>query len=152
MLTNKRQVAETPMRPTLNGLESHGIHNINIAYWNLGAPQLLEHAVARREGTFGCGGAFVVHTGQFTGRSPRDKFMVRDETTASEVNWGAVNQPISETHFAHLYEKMLNYWQGHDVYVQDCLVGADPNYTLPFGWSPSLHGIAFSDVNCSFRP
>src|SRR5437762_14166317 len=106
MLTDNKRVAEAPARPNLNGLEAHGIHNINIAYWNLGAPQLLEHAVARREGTFACGGAFVVHTGQFTGRSPKDKFLVRDDTTDSEVNWGAVNQPISESHFDHLYENM----------------------------------------------
>ena len=115
----------------VNGLEQHGIRNINSAYWNLGTSQLLEQAVQRREGSFAANGAFVVRTGQFTGRSPKDKFVVRDEITESTIQWGAVNQPISEAHFYRLYSRMLAFWQGHDVYVQDCFVGADPAYRLP---------------------
>ena len=113
------------------GLEQHGIHNINIAYWNLGTAQLLEQAVQRREGSFARNGSFVVRTGQFTGRSPKDKFIVRDETTDSTVQWGAVNQPMSEADFDRLYARARAFWQGHDVYVQDCFVGADPGYALP---------------------
>ena len=79
------------------------------------------------------GGSFVVRTGQFTGRSPKDKFIVRDETTDTTVQWGAVNQPMTEAHFDRLYSRVLAFWQGHDVYVQDCSVGADPAYALPSG-------------------
>ena len=117
--------------PSHYGLEQHGLHNLNTAFWNLGTAQLLEHAVRRHEGSFASGGSFVVHTGQFTGRSPKDKFVVRDEVTAPTVQWGPVNQPLSENHFNRIFSKMLAYWQGHDVYVQDCFVGADPNYSLP---------------------
>ncbi|HEY2012451.1 MAG TPA: phosphoenolpyruvate carboxykinase (ATP) [Bryobacteraceae bacterium] len=131
MLMDQKQSANVGVRPSRNGLEAHGIRNINIAYWNLGTPQLLEHAVQRREGSFAGDGSFVVHTGQFTGRSPKDKFVVRDEITDSTIQWGAVNQPMSEAHFDRLYARMLTFWQGHDVYVQDCFVGADPGYTLP---------------------
>jgi phosphoenolpyruvate carboxykinase (ATP) len=113
------------------GLEQHGIHNINIAYWNLGTAQLLEQAVQRREGSFARNGSFVVRTGQFTGRSPKDKFIVRDEITDATVQWGAVNQPMSEAGFDRLYARTRAFWQGHDVYVQDCFVGADPDYALP---------------------
>ncbi|HZT29610.1 MAG TPA: phosphoenolpyruvate carboxykinase (ATP) [Bryobacteraceae bacterium] len=119
------------VRPSRFGLQEHGIRNIDTAYWNLGTAQLLEHAVRRHEGLLASGGSFVVRTGQFTGRSPRDKFVVRDESTESSVQWGPVNQPISEAHFNTLFAKMLAFWQGNDLYVQDCFAGADPRYRLP---------------------
>jgi phosphoenolpyruvate carboxykinase (ATP) len=119
------------IHPSRYGLGEHGIRNINIAYWNLGSAQLLEHAVRRNEGLFASGGSYVVRTGQFTGRSPKDKFIVRDETTEAAVQWGPVNQPMAPERFDRLYAKMLAYWQGHDLFVQDCFAGADPRYTLP---------------------
>jgi phosphoenolpyruvate carboxykinase (ATP) len=128
------QSSATPnagIRPSHYGLAEHGIRNINIAYWNLGTAQLLEHAVRRHEGLFARGGAYVVRTGQFTGRSPKDKFIVRDEATEAAVQWGPVNQPMPQAGFDRLYSKMLAYWQGHDLFVQDCFAGADPRYTLP---------------------
>src|SRR5581483_5151303 len=69
--------------------------------------------------------------GQFTGRSPKDKFIVRDQTTDGTVDWGPVNQPISEDHFDRLFSKVLAYWQRQDLYVADCYAGADPLYRLP---------------------
>lgn len=131
MLIDQKPIANAGIRPSQYGLELHGLHNINVAYWNLGTAQLVEHAIQRREGNLASGGALVVRTGQFTGRSPKDKFVVRDEITDSNIAWGAVNQPMSEAHFDRIYGRMLAFWQGHDVYVQDCYVGADPAYTLP---------------------
>src|SRR5450755_1551409 len=131
MLIDQKQIANAGIRPSRHGLDQHGIRNINVAYWNLGTAQLLEHAIQRREGSLASGGSFVVRTRQFTGRSPKDKFVVRDEITDPTVQWGAVNQPISEAHFGRLYSRMMAFWQGHEVYVQDCFVGADPEYTLP---------------------
>jgi phosphoenolpyruvate carboxykinase (ATP) len=128
------QSSATPnvgIRPSRHGLIWHGIRNINVAYWNLGTAQLLEHAVRRHEGLFATGGSYVVRTGQFTGRSPKDKFIVRDEATESTVQWGPVNQPMSPEMFDRLYAKMLAYWQGQDLFVQDCFAGADPRFTLP---------------------
>jgi phosphoenolpyruvate carboxykinase (ATP) len=113
------------------GLEQHGIRKVNAAYWNLGTAQLLEHAIQRREGSMSSGGSLVVRTGQFTGRSPKDKFIVQDEITGTDVAWGPVNQPMSEANFDRLYSGMAAFWQGHDVYVQDCQVGADPEYGMP---------------------
>ncbi|PWU11684.1 MAG: phosphoenolpyruvate carboxykinase (ATP) [Terriglobia bacterium] len=112
------------------GLDEHGIRNVTAAYSNLEVPALIEHAVERREGHLAANGAFVVRTGQFTGRSPKDKYLVRDEITDQNVQWGAVNQPITEAQFDRIYSNMQTFWQGHDVYVQDCLVGADPEYGL----------------------
>src|SRR5664279_2635652 len=131
MLTEHRQIANAGIRPSRHGLEDQGFRNLNVAYWNLGTAQLLEHAIQRREGNLASGGSFVVRTGQYTGRSPKDKFVVRDETTDAQVNWGDVNQPLSEKHFERLYSKMMAFWQGHDVYVQDCHVGADAAYGMP---------------------
>src|SRR5580704_14237798 len=102
MSSDHKQIANAGIRPSSYGLEHHGIRNINVAYWNLGTAQLLEHAIQRREGNLASGGAFVVRTGQFTGRSPKDKFIVRDETTDSHVAWGPVNQPMSEANFDRL--------------------------------------------------
>jgi phosphoenolpyruvate carboxykinase (ATP) len=131
MSRDHKHIANAGIGPSIHGLEHHGIRNINVAYWNLGTAQLLEHAIQRREGSLARGGAFVVRTGQFTGRSPKDKFIVRDETTDSQVAWGPVNQPMSEANFDRLDAKMSAFWQGHDVYVQDCHVGADPEYGMP---------------------
>ena len=112
-------------------LEEYGIRNVNAVHWNHGTPTLIEHAVERREGHLAADGAFVVRTGQFTGRSPKDKFMVRDEITDQTVQWGPVNQPITEAQFDRLFAKHEDFWQGRDVYVQDCRVGADPAYSCP---------------------
>jgi phosphoenolpyruvate carboxykinase (ATP) len=131
MNTQHREIANAGIRPSRHGLEEQGFRNLNVAYWNLGTAQLLEHAIQRREGNLASGGSFVVRTGQFTGRSPKDKFVVRDESTEAFVDWGPVNQPLSEAHFERIYAKMMAFWQGHDVYVQDCHVGADPEYGIP---------------------
>ena len=93
----ERKTSATSVNSGLHSvLEQHGIHNVNGAYWNLTSAQLLEHAIQRREGLLAADGAFVVRTGQFTGRSPKDKYIVRDEITDSTVQWGPVNQPMSE--------------------------------------------------------
>jgi phosphoenolpyruvate carboxykinase (ATP) len=119
------------VRPSRYELGRHGLHKVQTAYWNLGTAQLVEKAIQRREGMLASGGAFVVRTGQFTGRSPKDKYLVREPGTESTVNWGSVNQPMSEAQFDGLFQRMLSFWEGQDVFVQDCFAGADPGYTMP---------------------
>ncbi len=121
----------TGIRPSRFGIENHGFRNLQIAFWNLGQAQLLEKAIQRHEGIHANGGAFVVRTGQFTGRSPNDKFVVLDETTENEVHWGKVNQPLDEAAFYRLYTKMLAYCQGGELFVQDCFGGAHPDFAVP---------------------
>ena len=115
-----------------SGLEAYGSHNIDAAHWNLGASALVELAVQRREGHLSAAGAFVVRTGQYTGRSPKDKFLVRDELTEKNVQWGAVNQPITEEQFNRIYSKMQSFWQGHEVELRfgKGLVHRAPLYVL----------------------
>jgi phosphoenolpyruvate carboxykinase (ATP) len=121
----------TGIRPSRYSLQDQGLRNLQIAYWNLGTAQLLEKAIQRHEGMLASGGAFVVRTGQFTGRSPKDKFVVREPGTEETVNWGAVNQPMSEEQFDRLFSKMMAFFQGGELFVQDCFAGADTAYTLP---------------------
>ncbi len=113
------------------GLENHGIQNVNSVYWNLNTPLLYEEAIRRREARVAHLGPLVVRTGQYTGRAPKDKFVVQDSSSHDKVWWGSVNQPMSEERFDALKRRLLAYWQGRDLFVQDCYAGADPNYRLP---------------------
>jgi len=113
------------------GLENHGIHNVNLVYWNLSTPLLYEEAIRRREGRLAHLGPLVVRTGQHTGRSPNDKFIVREPSSADKVWWGEVNRSMEPANFDILYRRLLAYLQGKDLFVQDCFAGADPEYRLP---------------------
>lgn len=77
------------------------------------------------------GGALVVRTGRFTGRSPKDKFIVRDEITDPTVDWGPVNHPLSEERFKRLHARLLRYLEGQALFVSDLYAGADPAQALP---------------------
>ncbi len=117
--------------PSNYGLERHGLFNLGTVYWSLPAPALVEHAVRRGEGVLAHMGPLVVRTGQHTGRSPNDKFVVQEPSSADNIWWGEVNRPLSEEHFERLYTRMVAYFQGRDVFVQDVVAGAHPAYRLP---------------------
>src|ERR1700694_2312148 len=76
-----------------HGLEDHGIEDPERVYWNLTVPALYEEAVRRHEGLIAEQGPIVFHTGRHTGRSPKDKFLVRERSSANDVWWGPINQP-----------------------------------------------------------
>src|SRR3972149_9529666 len=113
------------------GLENHGLYNLKDIYWNLPTPALYEQAIRRREGVLSHLGPLVVRTGHHTGRSANDKFIVRDAITENEISWGPINQPVTPEHFDGLHKRLTTYLQMKDVYVQDCFVGADPEYRMP---------------------
>jgi len=92
---------------------------------------LYEEAIRRQEGHLADMGPLVVRTGQHTGRSPEDKFVVREPTSQDKIWWGKVNRPIDEERFEGLRRRMLAYLRGRDLFVEDCYVGADPEYRLP---------------------
>jgi phosphoenolpyruvate carboxykinase (ATP) len=118
--------------PSQFGLENQGIRHLRRVYWNLKAPFLVEQVILRNEGVIGESGPVVVNTGQHTGRSPNDKFVVRRGMDGEEkIWWGKVNQPISGENFDLLYQKTLSYLQGRDVFVQDLAIGAHPDYRIP---------------------
>lgn len=111
-------------------LDDLGFRNLDKVYRNLRLPALYEEAVRRKEGSISHRGPFVVRTGQYTGRSPNDKFIVRESTSEDKVWWGSVNRDISEEKFDHLLHRLQAYWQGKDVFIQDCYAGADPDYRI----------------------
>ncbi|MCC6294941.1 MAG: phosphoenolpyruvate carboxykinase (ATP) [Bryobacterales bacterium] len=118
------------VKPSRHGLTGHGLRNWDVAYWNLGTAKLVEAAIQRHEGELANTGALVVRTGHFTGRSPKDKYIVRDAATENTIAWGSVNQPMAPERFTALYEKLLSFWQGRTLFVQDCLAGADPAHQI----------------------
>lgn len=113
-----------------DGLESLGMKNLGCVYRNLSVPELIQHALARKEGVLSANGALCVVTGKYTGRSPKDKFIVDEPGIHEEVDWNKVNVPISPEKFDLLYRRMLAYIQGRDLYIFDGYVGADPKYRL----------------------
>ncbi len=113
------------------GLDRHGIDECGIAHWNLSAPILYEEAARRREGRVARGGALVAITGEHTGRSPNDKFIVKEPTTAANIWWGDVNRAITTENFNGVRERMLAHIRDRDLFVQDCYAGADPEFRLP---------------------
>lgn len=100
-------------------------------HYNLAVPNLVEAALMRKEGTITSTGAFQVTTGKFTGRSPKDKFVVKESRVDQHIAWGSVNQPLSPDQFEKIYNKVLNYLQDRELYVFDGFAGADGNYRLP---------------------
>lgn len=121
----------THAQQQVTGLESHGITNVSRVYWNLGVPALHEEALRRREGALSIDGPLVCRTGQHTGRSPNDKFIVREASSDEKVWWSKVNRPMEAHHFDALRQRLLTYVEGRDLFVQDCYAGADPRYRLP---------------------
>lgn len=110
-------------------LEDQGISGLGNVYYNLIEPALVEAAVSRGEGRLGQGGAFLVSTGQFTGRSPKDKFVVRTPSVENSI-WWENNAPMTPEAFDLLHADMLEHMKGRDYFVQDLFGGADPAHRL----------------------
>jgi phosphoenolpyruvate carboxykinase (ATP) len=111
-------------------LSSLGITNVGQVFHNLSTPALYEEAIRRREGGVGHLGPLVVRTGQYTGRSANDKFIVREPSSEDRIWWGDHNKPFDAEHFELLKIRLQAYLQGRDIFVQDCYAGADPEYRL----------------------
>lgn len=97
----------------------------------LSPQELMKVALARGEGVLCANGALSVTTGKHTGRSPKDKFYVKDAITTDTIAWGPINQPISPTHFDGLWQKATEYLSTQEVFISHVKVGADPDYGLP---------------------
>ena len=110
-------------------LEHQGIAGLGQVHYNLAEPALVSHALQRGEGLLGKGGALLVTTGKFTGRSPGDKHIVRTDSVA-DIIWWANNAEMSPEGFEALYADMLEYMRGRDHFVQDLIAGADPVYAI----------------------
>jgi phosphoenolpyruvate carboxykinase (ATP) len=107
-------------------LENHGIRASGRVYRNPTTALLYSHTLTRGDGRLAEGGSLIVDTGVHTGRSPKDKFVVREPGSEERIWWGDVNAEISEQHFEGLRDKVTSYLGEHDVYVIDAFAGADP--------------------------
>lgn len=113
------------------GLDNLGLTNLGQVYWNLPAEALYEEITFRNEAHITRDGPIVANTGQHTGRSASDKVIVREESSEKSVWWGQYNRPVSAAKFDELFGRLQGFLQGRDVFVQDCFVGADPEFQMP---------------------
>jgi phosphoenolpyruvate carboxykinase (ATP) len=113
------------------GLDNLGFTNLRKAYWNLPREALYEESIFRGEANISRMGPLIVNTGKYTARAAGDKFVVREATSEGKIWWGQYNRPFEAEHFNALFARMQGYFQGRDVFVQDCFGGADPDYRLP---------------------
>ncbi len=115
--------------------------NCKKTHWNLSPEMLTEESIRKGQGILSDQGALCIETGEFTGRSPKDKFIVKDKNTAQTVDWNDINQPISPAHFKGLHQKMLAFIENKELYIQDVFACADERYRLnvrvvaQFPWS-----------------
>ena len=99
-------------------------------HYNLSTAALVEHAIRRGEGKLAANGAFVAETGKYTGRSPKDKFVVREPWSEQNVAWGPVNQPIEQEKFDALVARVVEYLRGKELFVFEGAAGANPKHQI----------------------
>ena len=115
-------------RKRASALEAAGLTPQRAVYWNLGPPELYEHAVRRAEGVIAEGGAFAAVTAPHTGRSPNDKFIVREPASADEMWWNRGNQPLEADAFERLKASLLAHLAEQELFVRDLFAGADAEH------------------------
>lgn len=114
----------------MRSLAEHDIQPTRPVHWDLATPELYEHAVRRGDAEIAHKGALVVDTVPYTGRSPKDKFVVREEDFESDIWWGEVNHPMEPEVYDALYHRVCEYLGQRELYVEDMYAGADPRYRL----------------------
>ena len=111
-------------------LNNLGFVNTGKVYRNLAVSKLIEQSLIRGEGSLTSSGALLINTGKYTGRSPKDRFIVDDENVHNDINWGKVNIPISEDKFNEVYARILAYLENRDLFIFDGFAGADRRYSM----------------------
>lgn len=132
---------ELGLVPNTSNLKELGLEKIDKAYWNLSPAELTQETLDLNQGVLSDTGALVIKTGEFTGRSPKDRFIVCDENTENSVWWGDINIKFTPENFDKLHAKINTYLAGKNVYVRDAYACADESYRLnlrvvtEFPWS-----------------
>ena len=119
-------MATTASTEIQQALDAIGLSELGPIHHNLAMPLLVEHAVQRGEAQLASNGALVAYTGARTGRSPKDRFIVREPSSAGTICWGAVNRPLEPAAFDRLLDQVAAYLQGRDLFVFDGCACADP--------------------------
>ena len=129
-LINRKDIMKEKGRRAVNAsVENYGIKNAT-AHWNLSSEELTQIAIDLNQAKLTSSGAITVNTGEFTGRSPKDRFIVKDTITENSVWWGDINLPFDADKFDALYEKVTDYLSGKELYVRDAYVCADDSYRM----------------------
>lgn len=114
-----------------HGIENHGVQNAARVFWNLSPSGLVEEALSRQESRLSADGALVITTGKHTGRSPNDKFIVKEPSSQEHIDWGKTNRPMTAEAFDRMHARMLAYMQDRDLFVTDARGGAAEGHALP---------------------
>ncbi|MBK8610176.1 MAG: phosphoenolpyruvate carboxykinase (ATP) [Chitinophagaceae bacterium] len=120
----------TTVSGSVEALKKLGLSTTENVHYQLGPDQLTAQAVERGDGVLNDTGALLINTGKFTGRSPKDKFTVKDALTENTVHWNDFNIPFEEKYFFQLREKMLAHLSGKEIWVRDCYACAEEAYQL----------------------
>ena len=121
---------EFGIKSSVSTLESLGLGNAANVFWNLTPAELVEETIMNGQGVLASTGALAIDTGEFTGRSPKDRFIVCDEKTENAVWWGDINIKFTPEKFEQLFNRMKAYLSNRDLYVRDNYACADPKYRL----------------------
>ena len=145
MATETKPERVVPQRESSVGLEKQGLSPSGAVHWNLIGAELMLAAARKGEGEFAAMGPFVAVTTPHTGRSPNDKFVVKEPSSENDVDWGKVNQPFSQENYETLLKDVRNYLNERDeLFVEDLYCGADPTYRLSVRYvSPNAWHMAF---------
>ena len=145
MATEIRPQRNSVARENGNDLSKQGLSPRGRVHWNLIAPELFQAAARRAEGEFADMGPFVAITTPHTGRSPNDKFVVREARSEDDVDWGKVNQPLAPGKYKLLHNDVVKYLNDRsELFVEDLYCGADPSYRLSVRYtSPNAWHMAF---------
>ena len=145
MATEMKPQRKQMARESSIGLSKQGLEPRGEVHWNLIAPELFQAAARRSEGEFADMGPFVAVTTPHTGRSPNDKFVVKEPSSEKDVDWGKVNQPLSAEKYQLLLEDVRKYLnESAELFVEDLYCGADPSYRLSVRYvSPNAWHMAF---------
>ena len=145
MATEIKPQRKQMARESSIGLSKQGLNPRGDVHWNLIAPELFQAAARRSEGEFADMGPFVAVTTPHTGRSPNDKFVVKEPSSEKDVDWGKVNQPLRVEKYQLLLDDVRKYLnESSELFVEDLYCGADPSYRLSVRYvSPSAWHMAF---------
>jgi phosphoenolpyruvate carboxykinase (ATP) len=145
MATETRPERTGVKRESAVGLAKQKLNPSGVVHWNLIAPELMQAAARRDEGEFAEMGPFVARTSPHTGRSPNDKFVVKESSSEEDVDWGKVNQPYAPEKYEALLSDVRAYLDGMpELFVEDLYCGADPGYRLSVRYvSPNAWHMAF---------
>ena len=116
---------------TFKNLSRSGIKNTENVHYQLSPEELIQDTLRLGEGVLSDCGALVIRTGEFTGRSPKDKFIVKEQATEATIHWNEFNQPIDQKYFDIIHSKITEYFESlNEIWVRDCYACADPRYRL----------------------